>query len=243
MLAPIGKLGVAHLRIVFLQLGMAALLAFLGARPGWAEETLPRSVAPAGALVYFISPADGAVVKSPVSVRFGLAGMGVAPAGIAREETGHHHLIVDSPLPDLSLPIPSDDHHQHFGGGQTETTLELGPGTHTLQLVMGDASHLPHEPPVISEQISITVTNLEVRLFQRDESSQYELIVEIPIGFRFDLEPFEDGIEERRARMLEDARNERWLEILAEEIQLTRRRRGAEQQRDLAIEVEESTEP
>ena len=96
----------------------AALLAVLGARPGWADVTPARSVAPAGAAVYFISPADGAVVKSPVTVRFGLAGMSVVPAGIAREETGHHHLIVDSPLPDLSLPIPSDAHHYHFGGGR-----------------------------------------------------------------------------------------------------------------------------
>ena len=243
MLAPTRKLGVARLKIVSLQLGMVALLTSLAVCPGWTDVTVPRSVAPAGAAVYFISPADGAVVKSPVTVRFGLAGMGVAPAGIAREETGHHHLIVDSPLPDLALPIPSDAHHHHFGGGQTETTLELDPGTHTLQLVMGDASHLPHEPPVISEQISISVTNLEVRLFQRDESSRYELIVEVPFGLRFDLERTEDDIEARRARMLEEARRERWLEILAEEIRLTRRRRATEQQKDLAIEVEDSTEP
>ncbi len=243
MLASIRKLGTPHLRIASLQLGIVALLAFLGARPGWTEVTVPRSVAPAGAEVYFISPADGAVVKSPVTVRFGLDGMGMAPTGIAREDLGHHHLIVDSPLPDHSLPIPSDAHHHHFAEGQTETILELDPGTHTLQLVMGDASHLPLEPPIISEQISITVTNLEVKLFERNGVSRYELIVEVPIGFRLDLEPIEDDIEERRARMLEDARLEQWLEILAEEIRLTRRRRVAEQQRDLAIEVEDSTEP
>jgi len=243
MLAPIRKLGVAHLKIVSLQLGMVAFLAFLGARPGWTDVTVPRSVAPAGAAVYFISPADGVVVKSPVTVRFGLAGKSMAPAGIAREEAGHHHLIVDSSPPDLSLPIPSDAHHHHFGEGQTETTLELDPGTHTLQLVMGDASHLPHEPPVISEQISITVTNLEVKLLERNGITRYELIVEVPIGFGFDVEPIEDDIEGRRARMLEEARVEQWLEILAEEIRLARRRRVAEQQRGLAIEVEDSTEP
>jgi len=222
---------------------MAALLVFLGARPGPADVTLPRSTAPAGAAVYFISLADGAVVKSPVTVRFGLAGMSVAPAGVAREEAGHHHLIVDSPLPDLSRPIPSDAHHHHFGGGQTETTLELDPGTHTLQLLVGDANHLPHEPAVVSEQISITVVNLEVKLFQRPETTRYELSVELPIRLGIDLEPTEDDIERRRTRMEEDARLNKMLELLAEEIRLARRKRDAAQSRDLVIEAEESTEP
>jgi len=112
---------------------------------------------PAGAKVYFISPQSGDTVKSPVTVRFGLQGMGVAPAGIEMVRTGHHHLIVDAPTPKLDATIPTDDQHLHFGGGQTETTLTLAPGTHTLQLVLGDHLHVPHNPPVMSEQITITV--------------------------------------------------------------------------------------
>jgi hypothetical protein len=110
------------------------------------------------ARVYFISPQDGQTVSSPVTVRFGLTGMGVAPAGVPNEKTGHHHLLIDvDDLPDLSKPLPSDENHRHFGGGQTEAVIELAPGTHTLQLVLGDATHIPHDPPVISEKISITV--------------------------------------------------------------------------------------
>jgi len=114
---------------------------------------------PAGAKVYFISPQHGETVRSPVTVRFGLKGMGVAPAGIEMVNTGHHHLIVDAPLPDLTATIPTDDHHRHFGGGQSETEITLAPGTHTLQLVLGDYLHVPHTPPVVSEQITITVTD------------------------------------------------------------------------------------
>ena len=113
--------------------------------------------APDGASVYFISPADGEEVSSPVKVVFGLAGLGVAPAGVERENTGHHHLLVDTGLPDMHMPIPSNDHFRHFGGGQTEVMLELAPGEHTLQLLMGDHNHIPHDPPVISEKITITV--------------------------------------------------------------------------------------
>lgn len=113
--------------------------------------------APAGAEVYIISPEDGATVASPVTVRFGARGVGVAPAGVTRENTGHHHLIIDSDLPPLDQPIPKDDRHIHFGGGQTETGIELKPGTHTLQLLMGDDAHMPHDPPLISKKITITV--------------------------------------------------------------------------------------
>ena len=110
------------------------------------------------ARVYFISPQNGETVSSPVTVRFGLSGMGVAPAGVPNEKTGHHHLLIDvDDLPDLNKPLPSDDNHRHFGGGQTEAVIELPPGTHTLQLVLGDATHIPHDPPVISDKISITV--------------------------------------------------------------------------------------
>ena len=116
--------------------------------------------APAGAELYFIAPQDGATVSSPVTVRFGLKGMGVAPAGVENEKTGHHHLLIDTDALSgaaLDEPIPADDHHKHFGGGQTETTIELAPGTHTLLLVLGDWSHIPHNPPVMSQKITITV--------------------------------------------------------------------------------------
>ena len=119
-----------------------------------AEDALP---APKDARVYFITPVNGAVVKSPVRVIMGLTGMGVAPAGVDREATGHHHLVIDAGTPSAGVPIPADDQHRHFGGGQTETRIELAPGTHTLQLVVGDLAHRPHEPPVASEVIRITV--------------------------------------------------------------------------------------
>ncbi|NNK78679.1 MAG: DUF4399 domain-containing protein [Litoreibacter sp.] len=125
--------------------------------PAFAGET----PAPEGAAVYFIEPVDGAVISGPVTVKFGLSGMGVAPAGTEREKTGHHHVFIDrapfDPAGDADDPIPSDDNHKHFGGGQTETTLDLAPGTHTLQMVLGDAFHVPHASPVISGQITITV--------------------------------------------------------------------------------------
>jgi hypothetical protein len=114
--------------------------------------------APENAAVYFVTPLDGDIVSSPVTVRFGLEGLGVAPAGVEREGTGHHHLLVDlDELPALDQPIPADKHHIHFGGGQTQTTLELAPGEHTLQLLVGDHMHVPHEPPVTSRKITITV--------------------------------------------------------------------------------------
>ncbi len=118
---------------------------------------LPRTASPADAAVYFISPVDGDTVSGPVTVRFGLRGMGVAPAGTVAEGTGHHHLIVDAPLPAAGQPIPNDAKHLHFGKGQTETTLSLAPGKHTLQLLVGDHSHIPHDPVVASEVITITV--------------------------------------------------------------------------------------
>jgi hypothetical protein len=117
-----------------------------------------RTPSPKGAEVYIISPKDGAVVNSPVTVRFGLKGMGIAPAGVAFENTGHHHLLVDvDPPADLGQPLPNDAHSMHFGKGQTETELKLPPGRHTLQLVLGDQLHIPHDPPVMSKKITITV--------------------------------------------------------------------------------------
>jgi hypothetical protein len=117
-----------------------------------------RAPSPAGAEVYIASPKDGAKVKGPVTVVFGLKGMGVAPAGIKFDNTGHHHLLIDSDPPaDLSQPLPATEKSVHFGKGQTETTLTLPPGKHTLQLVLGDSLHVPHEPAVISKKITITV--------------------------------------------------------------------------------------
>ncbi len=116
-----------------------------------------RTPSPPNAAVYFITPTNGAVVSSPLTVRFGLRGMGVAPAAVDQANTGHHHLVIDAPLPDLRIPIPMSDQYRHFGGGQTELQLELPPGKHTLQLVLGDFRHVPHDPPIVSEKIEITV--------------------------------------------------------------------------------------
>jgi len=119
---------------------------------------LAREPSPANAEVYIVSPKDGAKVKSPVTVVFGLKGMGIAPAGIKFDNTGHHHLLIDSELPvDLSQPLAANEKSLHFGKGQTETSLTLPPGTHTLQLVLGDSLHIPHDPPVFSKKITITV--------------------------------------------------------------------------------------
>jgi len=123
-----------------------------------ADAALPATPAPQGAEVYIISPSDGATVGQDVTVRFGLQGMGVAPAGVAKEHTGHHHLLVDvDTLPAAGQPIPADAQHLHFGGGQTQTTLKLAPGTHTLQLELGDQNHVPFAPALVSKKITIHV--------------------------------------------------------------------------------------
>jgi hypothetical protein len=117
---------------------------------------LPRSASPEGAQVYIVSPVDGAVVSSPVDIVFGLKGMGVAPAGTDKVNTGHHHLLVDGKmLPAMNKPMGGEV--THFGGGQTETSVELAPGAHTLQIILGDKNHIPHNPPVLSEKITVTV--------------------------------------------------------------------------------------
>jgi len=120
-----------------------------------------ETAAPPNSVVYFINLKDGDSVKSPIKIQFGLSGMGVAPAGVEKPSTGHHHLLIDTTLtPEQAKePIPADDHHHHlhFGGGQTETTLTLPPGRHTLQLVLGDWSHIPFNPPVVSPAITIDV--------------------------------------------------------------------------------------
>ncbi|MEN8130021.1 MAG: DUF4399 domain-containing protein [Pseudomonadota bacterium] len=112
----------------------------------------------ADSLLYIISPSDGETVTSPVTVQFGLKGMGVAPAGVNKAKTGHHHLLIDvEKLPAMDRPVPSDENHRHFGGGQTEATIDLPPGEHSLQLLLGDMNHIPHKPPVISKRITIRV--------------------------------------------------------------------------------------
>jgi hypothetical protein len=119
-------------------------------------QQLSKSSSPDGARVYIMSPANGAVVPSTFTVEFGLAGMGVAPAGVERTNTGHHHLLVDGmELPSLDAPLGQAV--THFGGGQTQTRLTLPPGEHTLQLIFADHLHLPHSPPVVSEVVNVTV--------------------------------------------------------------------------------------
>ena len=119
---------------------------------------MAKNPSPSGAELYFVEPADGAEVTSPVTVKFGLRGMGVAPAGVDKANTGHHHLLIDLDTPpSMDMPLPADDNHKHFGGGQTETTVELAPGSHTLQLLLGDMNHIPHDPPVMSKKITIMV--------------------------------------------------------------------------------------
>src|SRR5436190_644811 len=117
-----------------------------------------RKPAPADARVYFVGIQDGSVLPQRATIRFGLTNMGVAPAGIDKPNTGHHHLLVDSKLPPLDLPIPNDFNHLHFGAGQTEATVNLPPGRHTLQLLLGDENHVPHNPPVMSKPIRVYVS-------------------------------------------------------------------------------------
>lgn len=136
-------------KIVFLILATVAVF----------SSAQAQTPATEGATLYFISPKDGDAVSNPITVRFGLKNMGVAPAGIQYENTGHHHLLINTALPSLDLPIINDEKHRHYGLGQTETTLELPPGAHTLQLLLGDFAHRPHAPPVASKRITITVSD------------------------------------------------------------------------------------
>jgi len=122
------------------------------------QAGMPRTPSEKDASVYLISPRDGDVVSQTFTVQFGLRGMGIAPAGVDKPKTGHHHLLIDlDSLPALDQPMPANAHLKHFGGGQTETQLTLSPGKHTLQLMLGDKLHIPLDPPVKSEKITITV--------------------------------------------------------------------------------------
>jgi hypothetical protein len=119
--------------------------------------SMPRTRAPADARVLFKAPADGATVSGTFAVEFGTEGMAIVRAGDNTPASGHHHLLVDIGLPDPGMPIPADANHLHFGDGSTSTELTLAPGEHTLQLLLGDHLHIPHDPPVYSEQITVTV--------------------------------------------------------------------------------------
>jgi Domain of unknown function (DUF4399) len=137
----------------------AALLSVAGALLGANAARAGETPSPPDAKVYFINLKDGDTVTSPVKIQFGLSGMGIAPSGTETPNTGHHHLVIDDKIEGdtLNEPIPVDEHHVHFGKGQTEATVTLPKGPHTLQLVLGDWSHIPHKPPVMSERVSITV--------------------------------------------------------------------------------------
>jgi hypothetical protein len=118
---------------------------------------LPRTASAEAARLFFITPADGETVTNPVSVQFGLEGMSVVAAGVNEAHSGHHHLLVDTDLPELGLPIPADASHIHFGDASTATELTLEPGEHTLRLLLGDHLHIPHDPPVMSDTITVTI--------------------------------------------------------------------------------------
>jgi len=122
-----------------------------------APAPAPRNVSAAGATVAILSPRNGDIVSSPVKVVFDLQGMTLAPAGDPAPNSGHHHLLVDVPAPDLGQPVPKDAQHLHFGQAQTEVEITLAPGPHTLQLLLGDSNHVPHNPPLLSDPINITV--------------------------------------------------------------------------------------
>ena len=134
---------------------IAALMLLLAAAPVDAGTT----ASPANAVLYIGWPTEGAVLPAgrPFRVWFGLRNMGVAPKGVTLPHTGHHHLLIDTALPPMDQEIPSDRNHLHFGAGETETTVELPPGRHTLQLLMGDAHHVPHNPPVVSKKVTVNV--------------------------------------------------------------------------------------
>ena len=122
-----------------------------------AIKALPRTPSPEGAKVFFISPEDGARLKNPVHLKFGISGMEIAPAGTRQVNSGHHHLLIDTQIRDYGFPIGNSPQHLHFGKGQTEASINLSPGRHTLQLILGDHLHIPHDPPVKSPVITIFV--------------------------------------------------------------------------------------
>lgn len=140
-----------------MKIHLAAAALVMLSLSGCSDSGPTRTPAPPDAKVFFVEPADGAEVTSPVTVKFGIEGMEVVPAGTEKEHSGHHHVLIDTQLKDFDAPMPADENHVHFGKGQTEAQIELKPGKHTLQLVLGDHNHIPHEPVVQSDVITITV--------------------------------------------------------------------------------------
>jgi len=151
-------------------LAMALCLSACGERPEPQAEkssraetptenptALTRTPSPPGARVFFITPANGDTVSNPIRIEFGIEGMDVVKAGNNQADSGHHHLLIDTDLPDLAAPVPADANHVHFGDGSTSTEITLEPGEHTLSLLLADHLHIPHDPPVISDPITITV--------------------------------------------------------------------------------------
>ena len=154
-------------RVAPAALCLALILGFAASSD--AQDRPPeRRPSPPGAKVYIIWPNDGQVIEGgKFWLRMGLSGMGVAPAGVEKPNTGHHHVLIDAPVPKLDEPIPNNRNHLHFGGGQTEARIELPPGKHTLQLILGDLDHVPHSPPVVSARITVTVP--DERVSQRSQ--------------------------------------------------------------------------
>lgn len=146
---------------------MRKIIAAAFVSAGLATTAIAGGETPSGpdAQVYFVNVSNGDMVSNPVTIVFGLRGMGVAPAGTEKDNTGHHHLLVNRPplgegedgTLELENGLPADENHIHFGGGQTEVTLDLPEGQTTLQLVLGDYGHVPHNPPIVSEVITVTV--------------------------------------------------------------------------------------
>ncbi len=118
---------------------------------------LERTPSPEGARVFFVSPLDGATVSNPIRIEFGIEGMDVVKAGVEQPDSGHHHLLINTGVPDPAMPIPADEQHIHFGDGSTSTEITLPAGRHSLRMLLGDYRHVPHDPPLVSEPISITV--------------------------------------------------------------------------------------
>lgn len=159
-LIPLRTLGASAAAICLITAGAAAQAPQGQPTAAQAASTsaTPRTPAPRDAYVYIGWPLDGATVNGThIKIWFGTRNFGIAPAGVTKPNTGHHHLLIDVPVPPLDQPIPNDRNHLHFGLGQTETVIELPPGKHTLQLLMGDADHVPHDPPLISKRITIYV--------------------------------------------------------------------------------------
>src|SRR5262245_29139094 len=145
-------------RIAYATMVLSGAVALLAVSQSVQAQTRggPTPSAP-GAAVYFVDVKEGSTLPTKPTIHFGLRNMGVAPAGLDRENAGHHHLIVDAPTPPLDRPLPNDFSHLHFGAGQTEAEVSLTPGKHTLQLILGDKDHIPHNPPVMSDRITVNV--------------------------------------------------------------------------------------